>query len=116
MSKHILSHPVCFGFFFNLFRPVSFDVALSGDILLSLPITNYSSPAVTGTHKFSLNFGHVAYITATKDSWVASLSYALSIHAELRSLDFFQVFFPLFPGLMCIHFMFSALLESLKTY
>lgn len=99
---------------------MSFDVALIGEVLLSLPVTNYSSPAVTGTHKFFLYFGHVSRITATNASWVANLSSALSVHAEQRSHDFFQFFFfssSVLHGLMCSHFMFSALLpESLKTY
>lgn len=72
---------------------MSFDVAILGEVLLSLPVTNYSSPAVTGTHKLFLNFGHVSRITATEASWVANLSCALSIHAELRSHDIFQGFF-----------------------
>lgn len=60
---------VFFGFLFlTLFRPVSLDVALSGEVLLSLPVTNYSSPAVTGTHKFFLKFLHVSHIMSTKAS------------------------------------------------
>lgn len=72
---------------------MSFDVAVSGEVLLPLPVTNYSSPAVTGIHEFFLNFERVSHITVTKASWVASLSCALRIHAELRSHDFFQLFF-----------------------
>jgi len=57
MSKHTLSHHGCFFLLKKiLFRPVSFDVSLSGEVLLSLLVTNYSSLAVTGAHKFFLNF------------------------------------------------------------
>lgn len=57
-----------FLFFLALFRPVSFDVAVSGEVLLSLPVTNYGSPAATGTHKFFVKFVRGSCITLTKAS------------------------------------------------
>lgn len=63
---YALSQLLWFLLFLTLTRPVSFDVALSGQVLLSLPVTNYSSPAVTGTHRFFVKLVHVSHITSTK--------------------------------------------------